>query len=460
MTIPGREADQPLTHEAGRMLELAGWGHAVRQRAEVLRPELQSRLQAGLEGFGIPRGLGRAYGDAALSQGIVWQTTRLQRMLAFDADGVLTAEAGVSLGDVMRTFLPRGWSLPVTPGTQWVTLGGAVAADVHGKNHHLAGTFGQHVTEIVLLTADGALRRVAPDRDPELFWATVGGMGLTGLIVEVSLRLVPAETGYISVDYWRTAELAATVDWFAGSDRAYPFTVAWLDGLKEGPGLGRAVLMGGRTAPRSSLRPADAVYPMPRRAVRLPVDLPGGSLSLAVGKLFNSVYYGVHPQRRGVLEPWWKFFYPLDVADDWFHIYGRRGFVQYQGVYPPEVGAKEIRQILGRIHQARHANFLGVLKRMGPPSQGMLSFPREGLTLALDLPMRGEQTLRLVADLYAMTADLGGRVYLAKDAHLSASMFRRMYPAWQDFLAVKRRVDPEGRLRSLLSDRLGLGEGS
>ena len=423
-----------------------------------MRPELLSRLACAIGVPGIPRGLGRAYGDAALSAGRIWQTTRLCRMLALSDDGVLTAEAGVSLGDIVRTFLPRGWTLPVTPGTQWVTLGGAVAADVHGKNHHAAGTFGQHVTELVLLTADGDLRRISPERQPELFWATVGGMGLTGVIVEVSLRLVPAETGYIDVDYVRTGGIEETLDWFSGHDRNYPFTVAWLDGLKEGSGLGRGVLMGGRPTLRGALAPGEVAYPMPRPAVRVPFDLPPGSLSMPVGKAFNAVYYGMHKPRLDVREPWWKFFYPLDVAEDWYRLYGRRGFAQYQGVYPPEVGLRELRAILRRIHAARHPNFLGVLKRMGPPSPGMLSFPRDGLTLALDLPMQGDGTLRLFRDLYAMTADLGGRVYLAKDAFLTQEMFRRMYPHWEAFLAVKAKVDPEGKFRSLLSERIGLGE--
>ncbi len=430
----------------------------MRQRAEVLRPEQQGRLGEALRGQGIARGLGRAYGDATLSQGRVWQTTRLSRMLSLSEDGLLTAEAGVSLGDIVRTFLPRGWTLPVTPGTQWVTLGGAVAADVHGKNHHAAGTFGQHVKELVLLTADGQLRRISPEQQGELFWATVGGMGLTGVIVEVTVQLVPAETGYISVDYVRTGGLEETLEWFSGHDRQYPYTVAWIDGLKEGQGLGRAVLMGGRMTGSRELRPGEPRYPMPRGAVRVPFEFPKGSLSLPVGRAFNAVYYGMHRPRQNAREPWWKFFYPLDVADEWYRLYGRAGFAQYQGVYPPEVGLGEIRAILRRIHAARHPNFLGVLKRMGPASPGMLSFPREGLTLALDLPVQGEGTLRLFQDLYAMTADYGGRVYLAKDAFLSPSMFRRMYPGWEAFLGVKAKVDPQGMFRSLLSQRVGLGE--
>ncbi len=438
--------------------EIAGWGHALRTTAAVARPELQRKLAELSEGHGIARGLGRAYGDAALSDGRVWQTIRLSRMLSFSAEGVLTAEAGVSLGDIVRTFLPRGWTLPVTPGTQWVTLGGAVAADVHGKNHHAAGTFGEHVKELVLLTADGQMRRISPEHQSELFWATVGGMGLTGVIVEVTLQLVPAETGYLSVDYVRTGGLEETLEWFTGHDRRYPFTVAWIDGLKEGGGLGRAVLMGGRMTNLKELAAGDEQYPMPRGAVRVPFEFPSGSLSLPVGRAFNAVYYGMHRPHENVREPWWKFFYPLDVADAWYRLYGRRGFAQYQGVYPPEIGLGEIRAILRRIHAARHPNFLGVLKRMGPPSPGLLSFPRDGLTLALDLPVQGEGTLRLFQDLYAMTADYGGRVYLAKDAFLTPEMFHRMYPNWEAFMAIKAKVDPEGRFRSLLSRRIGLGE--
>lgn len=442
----------------GRRLEVSGWGHVLRAQAEVMRPELVSRLRESVEGVGIARGLGRAYGDAALTPGRIWQMTRLRRMLSLSSDGILRAEAGVSLGDIVRTFLPRGWNLPVTPGTQWVTLGGAIAADVHGKNHHTAGTLGQHVTEIVLCTADGALRRISPESDAGLFWATVGGMGLTGIIVEASLRLVAAETGYLSVDYERSGSLDETLAWFQGHDARYPFTVAWLDGLATGGRLGRAVLMGGRVLPRTALAPGEQVYPTPHGAVRVPFQLPSGTLSRGVGAAFNAIYYGMHPPRRQRREPWWKFFYPLDVAGDWYRLYGRRGFVQYQAVYPPEIGAPELRAIMDRIHGARHANFLGVLKRMGTGSPGLLSFPREGLTLALDLPMQGEGTIRLFRDLYAMTAEFGGRVYLAKDAFLTPDLFRRMYPQWESFQEVKSRIDPQGRFRSLLSDRIGLGE--
>ncbi|MDA8345361.1 MAG: FAD-binding oxidoreductase [Thermaerobacter sp.] len=446
-----------MTSQFGRRMEIAGWGHALRTEAEVVRPELVTRLRESLlSGNGIARGLGRAYGDAALATDRVWQTTRLNRMLRLGADGLLTAEAGVSLGEIIRLALPQGWTLPVTPGTQWVTLGGAIAADVHGKNHHEVGTFGQHVTEIILCTADGDLHRIGPDQEPDLFWATVGGMGLTGVIVEASLRLVAAETGYLTVDYERTQGLEETLEWFSGNDAAYPFTVAWIDGLSTGRSLGRAVLMGGRITERRELQQGTEVYPMPRGAIGVPFEFPSGTLSRSVGLAFNAVYYGMHRPERQKREAWWKFFYPLDVADDWYKLYGRRGFAQYQAVYPPEVGARELRALLERIHKARHPNFLGVLKRMGEGSPGLLSFPRAGLTLALDLPMQGERSVELFRDLYAMTADLGGRVYLAKDAFLTQELFRRMYPQWQAFVHLKTRLDPHDRFRSQLSERVGL----
>lgn len=438
-------------------MEISGWGHVRRTESFVVRPELVSRLRESLlEGVGVARGLGRAYGDAAVATDRVWQTTRLNRMLALSADGLLTAEAGVSLGDIIRVALPQGWTLPVTPGTQWVTLGGAIAADVHGKNHHLAGTFGQHVAEIVLCTADGNLHRIGPNRESNLYWATVGGMGMTGVIVEASLRLVAAETGYLTVDYERTRGLEETLEWFSGSDAAYPFTVAWIDGLAMGRSLGRAVLMGGRVTKRSELHQGTEFYPMPRGAIDVPFSLPSGTLSRSVGVGFNAVYYGMHRPEHQKQETWWKFFYPLDVAGDWYKLYGRRGFAQYQAVYPSDVGISELRALLKRIHEARHPNFLGVLKRMGDGSPGLLSFPRAGLTLALDLPVQGEHSVELFRDLYAMTADFGGRVYLAKDAFLTKELFRRMYPRWHEFMGLKARLDPQDRFRSQLSERVGL----
>lgn len=445
------------TDTRGRRLEIAGWGHQMRVEAQVLRPELQRTLLAALRsGAGIARGLGRSYGDAAVARDMVWQMTRLRRLLSFRPDGLLTAEAGVSLGEILRVFLPQGFTLPVTPGTQWVTLGGAIAADVHGKNHHLAGSIGRYIEEIALYIANGQVRRLRPDRDPELFWATVGGMGLTGVIVEASLRLLPVETGYLQVDYARSGSLEETLNWFLVHDAHYPYTVAWIDGLRSGPSLGRAVLMGARVAARDELPRGADPYPMPRPPVRVPVDLPSGLLSRGVGVAFNALYYGAHRLATQKLEPWWRFFYPLDVVDEWYRLYGRRGFVQYQAIYPPDVGARELSQLLTRIHTARHANFLGVLKRMGESSPGLLSFPTRGLTLALDLPMHGYRTRDLFQALYDETADLGGRVYLAKDSFLSPSLFRSMYPRHGEFLERKAEVDPQGRWCSLLSERLAL----
>ncbi len=441
----------------GKQREIAGWGHQVRVLTDVERPETVRGLSSSLGVQGIARGLGRSYGDAALAPGRVWQMTRMRRMLAF-RDGVLTAEAGTSLGDIQRVFLPRGYTLPVTPGTQWVTLGGAVASDVHGKNHHRAGAFSRYVEGIALCTADGEVRSIGPTRDPDLFWATVGGMGLTGLILEVSLRLQPVETGYISVDYFRTGGLEETLGWFAEHDAAYPFSVAWLDCLASGQALGRAVMMGGRPAAAEEVPRGKMAYPMPRPALRMPVRLPSGALSRGVGIAFNAAYYGVHRPVLRKVEPWWKFFYPLDVVDDWHRLYGRQGFVQYQAIFPQDVGLREIRGLLGRIQAARHPNFLGVLKRLGESSPGLLSFPAPGLTLALDLPMQGERTRSLFRDLYAQTADLGGRVYLAKDSFLTPALLQRMYPRLAEFRAVKERVDPMGRWRSALAERVGLVE--
>ncbi len=437
-------------------LELvAGWGRRPARPGRVARPE---RL-AGLGSAGqvvLPRGLGRAYGDAAVpssAQTLVLETTRADRILDWDpAAGRLRCEAGLSLAEIVRLFLPRGWFPPVTPGTQHVTVGGCVACDVHGKNHHRDGSFGGHVERAVLLVADGRLVECGPERERELFLATVGGMGLTGLIVEVTLRLRPVETAWMVVESEGVPDLSAMVEGLEVASRDWPYTVGWIDGLARGTALGRGVLIRGRHASRAE---AGGRAPSPRRAWRVPLDAPEWVLTPAAMRLFNGLYHRVHggPARRRLVS-YESFFYPLDAVRDWNRMYGRRGFLQYQCVVPRAAGREAVTALLERLAAAGAASFLAVIKDCGPAGEAYLSFPLEGVTLALDLPYRGPATEALVHALNTVVIEAGGRIYLAKDAVTRAEDFERMMPRLHEWRAVRCRWDPDRRFRSAQSVRL------
>jgi len=440
-----------------RTVVLTGWGRTSTAPMPVLRPESTSRVTATRpQGWaGVARGLGRSYGDASLGRDYAVDMTRLDAMLAF-RDGLLSVEAGVTIGDIVRTWLPRGWLPAVTPGTQWVTVGGAIAADVHGKNQHTDGTFGCHVADFDLLTAAGEVLHCSPTSNERLFRASIGGMGLTGIILRATLRLQPVGSGYFHVRYRRTAGWQDTLDWFSQHGSEDSYNVAWIDGLAQGRASGRAVVMAGRPLGRKEIGQSGPAYPVPPRARRLPCNMPAGLLNRADGSLFNLLYYARHPRDHARRETWWKFFYPLDLLDNWNLLYGRRGFCQYQAVFPAESAAPAIRSVFATIHEAGQMALLGVLKGMTGATAGLLSFPRPGLTLAVDVPFRGEPTIRLFQRLYDLTADHGGRAYLAKDALLTPRLFRRMYPEWEDFARAKAEIDPDQAWRSRLSDRVGL----
>jgi decaprenylphospho-beta-D-ribofuranose 2-oxidase len=424
----------------------------------VARPE-HLLLPPG-EGIVLPRGLGRAYGDAAVparEDALVLATTRADRILDWDpVAGWLTAEAGLSLAEILRLFLPRGWFPPVTPGTKFVTLGGCVACDVHGKNHHCDGSFGSFVERLSLLTADGKEIVCGPDVDRELFLATVGGMGLTGLITEVTLRLRPVETGWIAMETEGVADLESMLAALEASREAWPYTVGWIDCLAAGVGLGRGVLMRGRHATRAEVPSGD---PRPRRALRVPMDAPEWLLSPPAMRAFNGLYYWLKAgRRRGAAGPsvvsYEAFFYPLDMITDWNRLYGRRGFLQFQCVVPRAAGLAAMRELLERIARAGAASFLAVIKDCGPAGPAPLSFPMEGVTLGLDLPYRGPETVDLVHALNAVVIAAGGRIYLAKDAVTRAEDFARMMPRLAEWRAVRDRWDPAHRFRSAQSVRL------
>ncbi|GAA5212857.1 FAD-binding oxidoreductase [Streptomyces thinghirensis] len=442
---------------------VTGWGRTAPTVARVIRPRtFQEAADAvrdcGVRG-GIPRGLGRAYGDAAQNAGgDVLDMTALDRVHAIDVDGgTVLCDAGVSLHRLMEVLLPLGWFVPVTPGTRYVTVGGAIGADIHGKNHHVSGSFARHVLSFELLTADGRVRTV--DRGTPLFDATAGGMGLTGVILTATVRLQPVETSLMSVDTERADDLDDLMARLTATDHRYRYSVAWIDLLARGAATGRAVLTRGDHAPLDALPDRARREPLAFRTSRLPAapDLvPEGLLSRTSVGLFNELWYRRAPRlRRGELQRISAFFHPLDGVPHWNRIYGRGGFVQYQFV----VGHGQedaLRRVVGRISAQRCPSFLAVLKRFGEADPGWLSFPVPGWTLALDIPAGLPGLGTFLDGLDEEVAKAGGRVYLAKDSRLRPELLAAMYPRLDDFRALRAELDPRGVFTSDLSRRLTL----
>jgi decaprenylphospho-beta-D-ribofuranose 2-oxidase len=408
----------------------------------------------------IARGLGRSYGDAAQSSGgVVLDMAGFADIADPDpTHGLVTVGAGARLDDLIRRALPDGWFVPVTPGTRQVTVGGAIAADIHGKNHHLDGSFCRHVTSLTLVTPTGT-HQIGPDSQPDLFWATAGGMGLTGVITQATLRMHRVETSFVTVDTLRFADIEGVMDEMAQTDAAYRYSVAWVDCMGRGGRLGRAVLTRGDHAPLTALGPKRRSAPLRapgRPRVRIPVVAPRGILNTATMAAFNELWFRKAPRRRiGAVQPLGTFFHPLDGVADWNLLYGSAGFVQYQFVVP-DGEAHVVRRAVGRMSASGVPSFLAVLKRFGPGDPGPLSFPIAGWTLALDFPL-GPPALRPLLDgLDELVAEAGGRVYLAKDARLRPELLAVMYPDVGKLADVRRQFDPEGVLRSDLSARLGL----
>jgi FAD/FMN-containing dehydrogenase len=383
-------------------------------------------------------------------------TTLADRILSFDAtSGLLRAEAGLSVLELNRLFLRRGFFPPVSPGTQFVTLGGLVAADVHGANHHVEGCFGAHVTALKLRVADGRIvecgppQTEGPDRQSELFRATVGGMGLTGHILEVEFRMRRIPSPWLHVESERIADIDAFMEGLASAARAWPQTKGWIDCLKQGRRLGRGVLFRGRWA-----EAAEAPRELPRHTFRpaVPVVPPFSFVSPLSVRAFNSLYYHLPRRARGIEHPD-SFFYPLDVVADWNRLYGPRGFTQYQCVLPESAGPGAARRFLELLTQKGGASMLCVIKDCGPEGVGLLSFPKPGISIALDIPVT-DRTQTLVDALNEKVIEEGGRIYLAKDAFTRAEHFRAMEPRLEAFLAVRRKWDPEGHIKSAQSVRL------
>ncbi len=402
----------------------------------------------------LTRGLARSYGDSSLpppSHPTVVASPLADRILAFDpSSGVLRAESGYSLQHMLRDFLPRGWFTPVTPGTQFVTLGGMVAADVHGKNHHCEGTIGRHVRALKMRVARGDIVEVSRRHEPDLFRATVGGMGLTGHILEVELQLARVPSPWILATQERVENIDEFLSALKQAAAAWPMTMGWIDCLSGGPQLGRGVLMCGRWA---SAEEAPAEFPRPPFRVEVPMVCPSWVMGRMTGRVFNAAYYALNlPQPPHLVHPE-AFFYPLDALLEWNRLYGSRGFTQYQCVLPEASGPGAVRRLLELLSTLGAASFLCVIKDCGDEGEGLLSFPLRGTSIALDLPVR-DNTQHVVDSLNAFLVTVGGRIYLAKDAFTRADHFRAMEPRLDAWSAIRRHWDPEGKLRSAQSVRL------
>lgn len=409
------------------------WGRYPTAQQTIVPLTDRHRSLPTVDGTVLPFGNGRSYGDSCLNDGgSLLHARGMDRFIAFDpASGRLSCEAGVLLAEILEVTVPQGWFLPVTPGTKFVTVGGAIANDVHGKNHHFMGTFGHHVMELELIRSDGSRRICSTVEHPEWFAATVGGLGLTGLITHATLQLRRIAGPWMSCETHRFANLDAFFQLSERAERDFEYTVAWIDCASKGSALGRGLFSLASHAPACpDIRPS-----APERRLRVPAVPP---LSLINGwslHAFNNLYF--HRHRQPVVHAtthYEPYFYPLDSIRDWNRIYGPRGFLQYQCVVPPQHAENGMADVLGIIAAAGVGSFLAVLKRFGNiPSPGMLSFPRPGTTLALDFPNQGERTLRLLDRLDAVVAGHGGAVYPAKDARMQGEHFRQYFPQWKEF---------------------------
>ncbi len=436
-------------------MKISGWGQhpIIDSSTTFLTGQRQiEKLLTGNE-F-IPRGLGRSYGDSSLAESNL-NTTKYDHFIDFNPKtGVLTCEAGVSFADILKFFIPKGWFLPVTPGTQFVTVGGAIASDVHGKNHHLDGSFSDHLLDLTLALANGEVLTCSKRKNKGLFLATCGGMGLTGIILQARIKLLKINTSYIDEVTYKTHNLKETLDRFETHHDA-TYSVAWIDCLAKGDALGRSLLMLGEhlaTVPLTVHR-----YEVEDHSkLNIPFHFPSFTLNQYSIKAFNALYYGRirHAASKRTVN-YAPFFYPLDSIQNWNRLYGKNGFVQYQFVIPKAAGYEGLKRILEAISDSQKGSFLAVLKVFGKGNENYLSFPIEGYTLALDFKM-DSNLLPFLELLDKIVLEYGGRIYLTKDARMSQSTFKQSYPNWEMLQEIREQTGADKLFNSLQSKRLGL----
>ncbi len=445
-------------------MKLKNWGNYPKIDAKVQNPETREcgRTLRTIQKQLIGRGLGRCYGDSSLAENVI-SSSKMNRFLDFnDETGDLICESGVSLEEILDIFVPLGWFLTVTPGTKFVTVGGAIASDVHGKNHHNMGSFSRHVQWIELMIPGGEVVRCSTEQESELFHATCGGMGLTGIILKAAFRLQAIETAYIRQQTYRARNFDEVIELFQET-KNWTYSVAWIDCLAKGEKLGRSVLMTGehakveelhnRTQIRSPLR-------LPNKLkLSVPFNLPPFTLNRLTMRIFNLLFYGKTPAKptQSIID-YESFFYPLDSILNWNRIYGSPGFLQYQFVLPMKVGAEGLKEIWRKVTEMTskgHGSFLTVLKKFGKGDKGTLSFPMEGFTLAIDFAVT-PSLFPFLDELDQLVLKFGGRIYLAKDARMKEEFFKQSYPGLNKFLEIRNSLDPKHQLESLQSRRLGI----
>ncbi|UPK27116.1 FAD-binding oxidoreductase [Bradyrhizobium sp. 195] len=437
------------------MTLVSGWGRFPVVDSDVLRPRSFAAVGEAVSSGTVARGNGRAYGDAAIGAVRTVGMTGFDRVRSFDpVTGRIRLEAGILLSDLIDTFGPRGFLPFVVPGTRFVSIGGAIAADVHGKNHHCEGGFGRYVDSLLLRTGQGEVIEASREQNSEAFFATVGGMGLTGIILEATMRLRPVETGWIRERVISASDLDAAMRALEASDEA-TYSVAWIDCVARGRDLGRSLIYLGEHAGKGELPDGADAFPVgkdPRLSV--PVDLPSMALNRTSVRAFNELYYRMGARRSGGshVVSLYPYFFPLDGIGGWNRIYGKRGFLQHQCVIPEQGAGAVLGEILDRVARRGDASFLAVLKKLGQ-GDGILSFPLPGYTLALDFPVKGD-ILNFLDEIDRLVVAAGGRLYLAKDARQSRTTFAAGYPALQRFNAIRKSLDPAGNIRSKLSQRL------
>lgn len=436
--------------------EVTNWNNYPVREAEVLyfdsTDELKNRITT--SGNLIARGLGRCYGDASLQDTII-ATEKYDKAIAFDTqEGIFECQAGLSLDEILKIIVPRGWFLPVTPGTKFITVGGAVASDIHGKNHHVDGSFSNHVLSMEMMLAGGQTLHCSPEEYPDLFEATCGGMGLTGIILRVRFKLKKIETAYIRQRQIKAANLEELLDHFE-TYKHYTYSVAWVDCLKKGRHFGRSILMIGEHATMEELPGKYRKDPLPAHGdpkLSIPFNLPSFVLNKFSVKAFNTLFYGKNLKReQEAVIHYDPYFYPLDFIYSWNRMYGSKGFVQYQFVLPMDARDGLV-QIMKKISDRNMGSFLTVLKVFGK-QESLISFPMEGYTLALDFPIE-PGLFDFLDELDEIVASYGGRLYLTKDARMSASFLKDSYPHFDRFLEILRKYDPDRKFHSTMSERL------
>ena len=430
--------------------KISGWGNYPIQESQCLKPPTTALLCAAVnrEASILARGMGRSYGDSANAKKVL-ETSYCNHFIDFDElTGKFTAESGITLREILSVIVPKGWFLPITPGTSYVTLGGAIACDVHGKNHHIAGTFGEHVTSLNLALGTGELITASKHENIDLFHATCGGMGLTGVIISATIQLIPIQSSLVNQQTIKANSIEDACRSFEDNNDA-TYSVAWIDCLAKGKNLGRSVLVLGEHAKEGGLEIEL------KESVSVPFNTPSALLNNMTMKAFNSAYWQKTKHKKYQTIPLMQYFYPLDAIGNWNKLYGKAGFLQFQCVIPKSDGVANMRLLLTEVAKSGEGSFLAVLKQFGKANDNFLSFPTEGYTLALDFKLNSS-TFQTVSRLEAMTVDMGGRLYLAKDAVMQETTFKTTYPKWERFEAVRKQYGAIGKFSSAQSQRLGL----